>query len=154
MTSCILGARGYSQMIHNFQQSTTAAARRWEGQCIYRTSNALAYKKYCRVRPIQLNVRWGDTGKSAAAAHPHRVELADRQPPVNQSLCSGMTCIPYPAESCFVVWDTTALPTCTPIHSSAGATRWPRLIAASAAFTWGIWKLPTVLGRLAVSLQK
>ena len=43
-----------------------------------------------------------------------------------------------------------------PIHSSGGRQHVasPRLIAAAAASTRGIRKLPTVLGRRAVSLQK
>jgi len=31
-------------------------------------------------------VCWGDTGESAAAAHPHRVELAGRQPPCHRAV--------------------------------------------------------------------
>jgi len=80
-------------------------------------------------------------------ADTHRVELAGRQPPVDRSLChhNYRTRIPQPADASLVVWDTTAVVAArTLFHSSDG----PHVGLGC------ILKLPTVLGRRAVSLQK
>ena len=91
-------------MIQDFQQSTEQWARRWEDQCIYCTTIALTYKKYCQVRLVLF------AGVTHSNTHtPCCVGPAGRQPPVDQSLCRGMTRIPQPSDTCLVVWDATAV---------------------------------------------
>jgi len=68
---------------------------------------------------------------------------------VDRSLCRGTTHIPQPADSFLVVWDTTAVVAArTHIHSS-GAAPCTTLIAAAST-----WRVSTVIGSRAVSLQK
>ena len=57
-------------MIQDFQQSTEQWARRWEDQCIYCTTIALTYKKYCRVRLVLF------AGVTHSNTHTHHVALA------------------------------------------------------------------------------
>ena len=149
-------------MIQDLQRSTMAAAHRWEGQRIYCTTNALAYKKntvesglYCllgRHRLISSTatvLSWPTTSLQstdhcAVARHPQTRVLSFETPQLLLPLClhCGMP---------------GSMPTHTPIYSSGGQLHvaWPWLIAtAAAAFTFmrRIPKLPTVLGHRAVSL--
>jgi len=69
------------------------------------------------------------------------------RPPVDRSLCHHdyTTRIAQPADACLArrlthriccrryAYSVESTPTCTPIHSSAAAARWPRLIALAAA---------------------
>ena len=117
-----------SPTIHDFRQSTMAAARRREGRCIYCTNNALAYKNYCWVRSILFA---GARRLICSSSTPTSCWVS--QPPSSRRLVAvpwhdrryplGTTRIP---DSCLVVCDTTAvvaaMPTRTPIHSSGGRT--------------------------------
>ena len=92
-----------------------AAAHCWEGQCICCTTNS-------HVQKILLNqglyclLGWHQLICSSSTPAACRAG----QPPVDRSLCHHdyRTCIPQPADACFVVWDTIAA--CTPIHRGGG----------------------------------
>ena len=88
-----------------------AAAHRWGQRKFIAPPTLSRIKKYCWVRLILFA---GAT--PANQQHSNSVELANRQPPVNWSLCRGTT----PADSCLVIWDTTAVVATMPTLWNAG----------------------------------
>ena len=120
-------------MIQDFQQLT---ARRIEGQCIYRTTNTFAYKKYCRVRLVLFA---GATPANLQQQHTH---IVLRWPAASLFVAvSGHDTYPHNPQTRALSFNTPQLlsplylhstpwirmpestPTRTPIHRSSGRQR-------------------------------
>jgi len=113
-----LGTLGASArfMIQDFQQSTMAAARRWEGSAF---TNALeagseTAGKTHRCRFCSKLCGVGPACQHTHHTHTHRpcwvAQVAGRQPAVDRSLCHhDYRIFPQRADSCLVVWDIKAV---------------------------------------------
>jgi len=124
-----LGTLGASArfMIQDFQQSTMAAARRWEGSAF---TNALeagseTAGKTHRCRFCSKLCGVGPACQHTHHTHTHRpcwvAQVAGRQPAVDRSLCHhDYRIFPQRADSCLVVWDIKAVVAAMPTPWNPG----------------------------------